>query len=223
MPGETRMRKKMLLLACVLIFCATLLKTETINVHGDDEWPKGISTISVSPATITVNQVDETFTVNFTITNAPNMTQFIVNNITWNPAILQLNTGSDSDFVEGPFLKSFGSTVFMIGPVYPDEGRAEEVTCALISNYVTPNSSGLIFSITFRSKAVGESPIDIGFAILLCDLDVADEPTLQGGIVTVVPEFSSAIILLLLLSTTAIAIAAKKFNARKQPKYTISY
>lgn len=202
------MKKVMLLLMCAFIFCLALPRTEKVDA--------AISTIAVSPSTITVDQPGVQFNVTFTLTNAPNMTQFIVNNITWNPAIIELATGTDSDFVEGPLLKSFGSTVFMTSYPNASQGIIEEVTCALISEYVTPGSSGDIFTIKFRSKIVGSTPIDIGYGILLVDLDIADEPALQGGTVNVVPEFSPIVLLILLLSTTAIALKAKNFSSKKQ-------
>jgi hypothetical protein len=198
----------LLLLTCAFLFCLALPRTEPANA--------AISTISVSPSTITVDQPGMTFNVTFRLTNAPNMTQFIVNNITWNPAIIELATGSDNDFIEGPLLKSFGSTVFMTSYPSASDGIIDEVTCALLTTYVTPGSSGDIFTITFRSKIVGTTSIDIGYGILLRDLDIADEPTLQGGTVNVVPEFSPIVLLMLLLSATVVALTAKNLGRKRQ-------
>lgn len=202
------MEKKTLLLIFSILLFASLAATEKASA--------GTSTIAVYPTNVTVDQPGQEFNITIKITNAPQGTQYIINNITWNPAYIELRTGTDADIVEGPFMKTFGPTTFLAQGFFA--GRIGEVTCALMSGEVTEGSSGDLFIIRFRSKAVGTTNVNIQIAYFLWELEVVDEPTLQGGTVTVIPEFSTAILLIFLMSATAIALLAKKFITIKQPK-----
>jgi len=206
-----KMGKKTLLLICTLLLCILLIRTGTTNAQ--------LSTVAVNPASLTVDQPNELFNVTITITDAPEMTQFIINNITWDPTVLELETGTETDIVEGPFLKSFGSTVFLTQSI--TSGKIGEVTCVLSSEGYA-SGSGDLFTIKFRSKAEGISDINIGFCVLLKELDVADLPQLQNGTITVIPEFPMHMFLIVfLLVTTTIALMARS-QMRKRRLYPVA-
>jgi len=197
------MGKKTLLLTCTFLLCIFLARAGTVDA--------AISTVAVNPPSLTVLQPNQSFTVIINITNAPTMTQYLLN-ITWDPDVLELETGTEADVVEGPFLKSFGSTIFLVKTPEPD--RLPEVTCGLLYGYA--NGDGDLFTIKFRSKAVGVSDINIAYCVLFNELVVADIPNLQKGTVTVLPEFTAFMLLLLLLTTTAFALITKKVWSRKR-------
>jgi len=142
------------------------------------------STISVYPTHKTVNAPSQLFTIDIIITHAPTLTQWIIANITWDSTILELETGTDVDIVEGPFLKSVpGSNTVFLSKI-PELGRIPEATCAFLT-FNTTSGDGILCTIKFRSKAVGTSDVSIDSAFLLNELDLVDIPLLQIGTVTV--------------------------------------
>lgn len=208
------MRKKIpLLLFCLSLICVMLAGTRAANAQ--------LSTISVDPPSQDINEPAILFTVNITITDAPTLTQFIIKNITWNPDVVELETGTIDDFVEGPFLKEFGGTVWLVKKPDNVTGIAPEVSGAYISGGPCPGGDGVLFTIKFRSKAVGSSDIHLQIAWLLDGLNMADTPTLEDGTVTVIPEFPMSILLpIFLIATTTIAILAKTLISRRRQEYT---
>lgn len=210
------MKKKMLTVASLLFICFILAQPRTTNAQEE-------CTIAISPSTITVDAPDMDFIVNVTIITAPNMDFYTINNITWDDSIIGLKTGTETDLVEGSFMKNFGSTVFAVYGLYA--GRIEDIGCGFLTlSYA--NGSGLLFQIKFHSKAVGTTTIDIGYAMLLDAtshthppewyLDPSNGLTLSSGTVDVIPEFSASILLPLLAAATLIAIIATKSLRKRQ-------
>ena len=200
------MGKKALLLICTFFLCIVLARTGTVDA--------GISTLAVYPSSQIVSQPGKYFTVNFTITGAPALTQWIVNNITWNPAVVSLATNTTGDIIEGPFLKAFGATTFLVTP-NPTEAKIDEATC-ILSIATGSGGSGTLFTINFTSKAVGFSDIKIQVGVLLKGLELADLPNITNGTVTVVPEFPASMLLPLFLGATSTALIARTVWSRKR-------
>jgi hypothetical protein len=204
------MRKKIPLLFCSFLICVILAETRTANAQ--------TSTMAVDPASLEIAAPGELFTVNITITNAPIITQFIINDLTWDPDILELETGTVNDFVEGPFLKSVpGSTTVWLVQA-PQIGRAPEISNAYMTGGPCPGGDGVLFTIRFRAKANGTSSIHVDAAWLLNGLQIADTPTLENGSVIVIPEFpTSMVIPAFLITTTVTLIAAIVLRKRRNP------
>jgi hypothetical protein len=207
------MSKKILLSPCLFLICIILIGTGTANADG--------STIAVVPSSQNVDAPDLLFTVNFTITGAPTMTQWIVRNITWNPAVCELQTLNKSSFVEGPFMKSVGSTTGLLTKA-PDNvtGRAPEVSCGFMGSE-TVSGDGVLFTIKFRSKAVGYSNVSMQIAYLLNGLNMLPDPALQNGTVTVIPEFSNVLLPIFLVATTMIAYIAATLTRKRRAQIRV--
>lgn len=196
------MGKKTLPLLCTLLIVIILTRAGTADAQ--------VSTLAVDPPTKTVDNPGLLFTVDIKITNAPTMMQYIITNIMWDPNIIELETGTESDVVKGPFL---GGDVFLVTIGLP--GFIDEVTEAKLSG--TTSGSGTLFTIKFRSKAMGTTNITIEYGSrLLNGLTIADFPNRNNGTVTVVPEFPASMLLPLFLTATAITfIAATVLRKRR--------
>jgi len=198
------MEKKILPLFCILFICIIMIRTGTANAQG--------TIVAFDPITITVDQPGTMFAVNITVTNAPNMTQWTIRNITWNPSVLQLNT--TSQIVEGPFLKAVDTTVFLSKPPNNTEGRLPEVTCATLT-LKKASGNGTLCTIWFFAKTTGVTQLCFGFA-RFTDVDTLIYPETVNGTVTVVPEFPASMLLPLFLGATTIAIIAATVLSRKR-------
>jgi len=209
------MRKKMLPLLIMFLLCVLLARAGTTNADV-------LGTISVGPVP-TISAPGIEFNVTVSINVSPKIDFYIIEPITWNPDIIELkNGGTLADIVEGPFMKNAGSTVFVPMGINNALGKIDQISCGFL-DVVDVNGSGVLFTIQFRSKAVGETPIDIGYAVLLNSLvdpewylDPSNGLELNDGSVTVVPEFSASVLLPLLLIATIIAIIAAKALPRKR-------
>lgn len=200
------MEKKILPLFCMLFMCMITMRTGTASAQGP--------IVSIDPATITVNQPNTAFAVNITVTNAVNITQFIIQNMTWNPNILQVNL--TSDIVEGPFLKAVDTTVFLAKPPNNTIGRLPEVTCITLT-LKKVSGNGTLYTIWFFAKATGVTQLSFSSATYLLDIDQVIYPETEDGAITVIPEFPTSMLLpLFLIITTAITLIATTVRSRRR-------
>ena len=199
------MEKKIIPLFCVLFICIIMIRTGTANAQG---------IVAFNPITITVDQPGTMFAVNITVTNAPNMTQFILQNITWNPNVLQLN--STDEVVEGPFLKAVDTTMFLCKEPNNTEGRLPEITDITL-HLKTTSGNGTLCTIWFFAKATGVSQLSFSQDTYLLNVDQPIDLETEDGTVTVVPEFPASILLpLFLIITSAITLLATTVRSRRR-------
>lgn len=200
------MKKKILPLFCILFICIIMMRTGTANAQEP--------IVAFKPATMTINQPGTSFAVNITVTNAVNITQFIIQNITWNPSVLQVNT--TSQIVEGPFLKNVDTTVFLTKPPNNIQGRLPEITCITL-NLKKASGNGTLCTIWFYAKAAGETQLSFSEATYLLDIDQVIYPQVTNGTVTVIPEFPASMLLpLFLIVTTTITLIATTVRSRRR-------
>jgi len=117
----------------------------------------------------------DNFQVIVKVADAPEFTQYIIE-ISWDPNVLELQTGTADDVIQGPFMSGFGGTVFLVTD--PEPGRLPEVTEALLAGYAS--GTGDLFYINFHAKGVGDSPITLERAVLLKELDVVPCDPVHG-------------------------------------------
>ena len=198
------MRMKLLLLTCIYITCITIASTGTVNAQP--------TLISIDPSHQEVSQPGIKFEVRINITETPSIVQWMVR-IQWNASVLEI-VDPNTDLIEGDFLKSNGSTVFVWKPLQP--GKIPEITCGYLVDKVR-SGSGTLFTINFTTKAVGETDIEIYGSDLL-DRDMYSVPhSVVNGTVTVVPEFPASMLLaIFLIITTAAAFIAKTTRSRRR-------
>lgn len=115
--------------------------------------------------------------------------------IHWNPAVVELKTGTDADVTEGPWMKSFGTTVFVVQNPDNAAGILPDIACGyLTASYAS--GSGDFCYIDFRAKAVGDSLIEIWTpneeSFLLHGLDLVTIEVVVNGVVHVPPPPATA-------------------------------
>jgi hypothetical protein len=189
-----------LLIPCMLI--AFMSTTNTVNA------PSVV--LGFNPLVYEATAVGQTFKINVTIANIDNCADWIVR-LSWNPAILSCEAHA-----QGSFLSSIGSTDYdcVINNVL---GKVEDWFAALLVPGHA-SGSGTLGTLTFKSKAVGQTSLTIYFYLFHDeDYNEVTMDEVKNCNITVVPEFPAPIILLLfMISTVAVAVIAKKFYTRKR-------
>jgi hypothetical protein len=211
------MGKKTLTLACMFILCIILARAGTADAADT-------AIMAVDPPLRIVDAPSLSFTINVTLSIAHKIDFFDIYDITWDSTVLELETGTGADIVEGPYMKAFGSTVFSFAGINNTIGKIREVVCGFQTTSEA-NGTGVLFSIKFKSKAAGISPITIGHdeTYLLDSMTNAswymmttNGLQINDGSVNVVPEFPASVLLSLFLVATTIAIAAATLSSRKR-------
>jgi len=119
------------------------------------------ASVSVDPSTLYVGP-GQSFDINIQISNVRDLYLWVFS-IQWNPAILEYVS-----ITEGDFLRNGSSnTVILIKSVNQTGGYLKEVTCSRLGNVPGVNGSGILASITFRTKDPGSSLMDMYFVGLL--------------------------------------------------------
>jgi hypothetical protein len=183
--------------------------------------------MAVDPPSKTVDGPGLSFTINVTLSIAHKIDFFDIYDITWNSTVLELETGTDDDIVEGPYMKAFGTTVFTFAGINNTIGTIGEVACGYLTSSEA-NGTGVLFSIKFKStddaRAGDTSPIAIGDGTYLLDaktdqswfMNSTNGLQIDDGSVNIVPEFPASVLLPLFLVATTIAIAAATLSSRKR-------
>lgn len=210
------MEKKTLTLACMFILCIILARAGTADAADT-------AIMAVDPPSKIVDAPNLSFTINVTLSIAHKIDFFDIYDITWDSTVLELETGTGADIVEGPYMKAFGSTLFTFTGINNAIGKIGEVACGYLTASEA-NGTGVLFSIKFKSKAAGISPITIGHETYLLDsktnaswyMDSTNGLQINDGSVNVIPEFPTSVLLPLFLVATTIAIAAATLSSRKR-------
>ena len=112
------------------------------------------TTVYLDPPTINGTVIGQEFTVNISIRDAPNVHGFGVGLI-FNPVLLNC-----TDFKEGEFLKSAGSTLWIAGTIDNVAGRVNPCACSIFGE-AEASGSGRLAYLTFKIKAPGISDLHI--------------------------------------------------------------
>jgi hypothetical protein len=101
------------------------------------------------------------FNVSINIYDSPNI-DFFDMGIQWDPAVLELKTGTAADVYEGGFMKAFGATSFP-GPSSIDNiaGNMPDIPCGFTGIGVMAHGNGTLFKVAFHCKAPGDGNIKI--------------------------------------------------------------
>ena len=167
------------------------------------------ATVSVFPASYTVQEVGLTFSVNITVQN-------VVDLYGWEFKLYYPNDILNGTSVtEGPFLKTEGVFTLFQTPEFSDsynETHGRLTTLCLRTGEVPGvDGNGVLATITFNSTSTnGPKALHLD-NVELSDSDADKIPcTTVDGEITVIPEFPAALILPLLTVLTSVAIALKK-------------
>jgi len=216
------LRKVTFLRGRALLLIALIAALCSISIPNASAQEAGIAILEVEPDTLTIPEEDigTSFTVNVTIAYQPedpeNLSEYIVGlefKLGFDPAILE---ATSVDLPEGHFMTPanpdnlyilaqtaysnyvyYGVTIFTCAP--PDWEEAPK------------DGTGVLVTITFVSKAAGETTLDLYDAIVAGAIgppviENILSHTLNDGTVVVVPEFSGFMLLLLLMVATVFAI-----------------
>jgi hypothetical protein len=128
------------------------------------------------------------FIVSIKIFNSPPI-DFWDMEIHWDPAVLELSTGTTSDVVEGTFMNAHGGTVFALQNPDNVAGILPDIACGFMGAS-TASGDGILMTIAFHAKATGDGAITIWLPgaesyLLLGSTLVPFEPV--NGIVHVPP------------------------------------
>ena len=220
--GDNNLRKVTFLRGRALLLIALIAALCSISIPNASAQEAGIAILEVEPDTLTIPEEDigTSFTVNVTIAYQPedpeNLSEYIVGlefKLGFDPAILE---ATSVDLPEGHFMTPanpdnlyilaqtaysnyvyYGVTIFTCAP--PDWEEAPK------------DGTGVLVTITFVSKAAGETTLDLYDAIVAGAIgppviENILSHTLNDGTVVVVPEFSGFMLLLLLMVATVFAI-----------------
>jgi len=148
------MFKKVLAIALLLMMLASL--PFPYSVMG------GLAEVSFQPRMNTVWGTEETFTVNITLTEITSLYGWEIK-LYYDPSILN---GTDAS--EGPFLKNAGQTFFnfTINDNYnATHGRIKAFN-TLVGQIPGVNGTGVLFTVTFKTKDLGITTLDLEETIL---------------------------------------------------------
>jgi general secretion pathway protein D len=113
----------------------------------------------ISAGSATVN-VGSTFTIEVAITAAGDVTSWQFD-LGFDPAILQA-----SSVIEGPFMSSFGTTLFGPGLIDNGAGLISLVTDSYVDPAPDPSGSGVLAEIEFTALAAGTSALTLSNVFL---------------------------------------------------------
>lgn len=206
------MRKKLTLMLSLFLICAILTGT----VRGDG------MVISVNPQITGTIEPGDTFLVNIDIADvlAPGIVQWMIR-LKWDPTILNITTVEDTPvIIEGNFLKSKGSTMFLYTPVNYTDGRIEEMFCVLLVAGAK-TGSGNLCQINFTAVHADGNEIGIYDSALVNETGDVLPHSVVNATVTVIPEFPASMLLPIFLATTTIfVLIVKTVLLRKRRLYT---
>jgi len=122
-----------------------------------------IATVCVSPSSTMgpPPNIYETFQVNLTITDALSLYSWQAG-MTFNPAVLEA-----LDFVEGPFLRQGGTTIWLKGSINNNLGIIRYHACSLTGPVPGVSGNGTLGTITFRIRGYGASSLHLTDVTLL--------------------------------------------------------
>jgi hypothetical protein len=172
MKGKTLLSLAIVLALVVSVMPLATVKavTATMEIYFEN----GLHEITKAPC--------NNFTVTIKIENAPEFTQWIAE-LEWNPAVLELQhaqnpptpNGTTSDITEGPFMGTFGGTVFLVKQVNLSPGHIKEISEGYLSGGPA-SGTGEVCYIKFHCKGVGDTSITLtrhlminGLVMVPCD------------------------------------------------------
>lgn len=110
--------------------------------------------ISITPSLSTIG-VGDTFSVNVHVDQAVDLTSWQFD-LKYNPLLLRAEA-----VTEGPFLNSFGTTLFSPGVIDNSTGDMTLVTNVFVDFGPLPNGNGELAIVHFRALGLGVSPLDL--------------------------------------------------------------
>ena len=168
---------------------------------------EAIPIVTIGSATVAVGDL---VTIPLSITGADDLTSWQFD-LAFDPAVVQANA-----VAEGPFLSSFGTTLFGPGVIDNSTGLISIVTDAYVDLPPTPSGDGVLAGIDFLALAPGVSPLVLSSVFLNLSFEEFD---IQQGQITVIGVPPSTAIpepaTLVLLTSALCSLPARHFRRRR--------
>ncbi|MBS7621584.1 hypothetical protein KEJ32_05685, partial [Candidatus Bathyarchaeota archaeon] len=120
-------------------------------------------TLFFEPETVNV-EPSQVFTVNVWVANVKNLYKWTLS-LRWDAKVIELEPISSSAVTEGSFLKNVGRTRLTVLPYTAGSGYLSSISCEL-TQPISASGSGVLFSIRFKAKTNGDTPIAIESSVL---------------------------------------------------------
>lgn len=118
-----------------------------------------------------LTEMEQTFLVNVSVSNVKSLAQWSLD-LTWNPEIIRLTTGGPNfaipamggppvGLLEGPFLRSAGSTFFIVNFADNEQGETLLGAVGATASELGATGSGVILVMNFTVIKVGTTTIEM--------------------------------------------------------------
>jgi hypothetical protein len=151
MKGKTKTLLSLAIVISIVFAALPIAAVKALPTTVEVIFENGLHTIEKVPCNV--------FIVTFKIFDAPAM-DFWDMEIHWNPAVLELQTGTTNDVVQGGFMSAFGTTVFALQAPNNAAGILPDIACGFLSGGPA-SGTGILMTIAFHAKATGTSAITI--------------------------------------------------------------
>jgi len=176
MKGKTLLSLAIVL--ALLVSAMPLATVKAVSTTMEIVFEDGLHEITKAPC--------NNFTVTIKIMNAPEFTQWIAE-LEWDPVVLELQhaqnpptpNGTTSDITEGPFMGTFGGTVFLVKQVNLSPGHIKEISEGYLSGGPA-SGSGEVCYIKFHCKGVGDTSITLTRHLMINGMVMVDCDGVDG-------------------------------------------
>jgi hypothetical protein len=191
------------------------------------------ATVNVNPQ-MSVAQVNDTFTVNITISNVQNLFGLELT-VTWNASILQLVTANSrlgvQSYPDGVLYGTrlnYDDNSLVSGDIYVEDNSTSQaageyhLAAACVGGSSSFSGAGNLVILTFQVKELGQSAINVQST--LADKPVLGEDTsnpithtdLNGSVEVVIPEFPALAVVCVLMAFVSLTLVFSKKVVKKK-------
>ncbi|QTA82228.1 Cohesin domain-containing protein [Desulfonema limicola] len=137
------------ILGISIILCLSILPVSHAMASG---------TISISPETITLPAVGESFTVEIAVNDVNGIGGFQFD-LNYDPAIIAINNKSDVSLSN--YMQTTGRTVSLLGPDIDNKTGLLETGAFSFGKQNGPSGNGALMQVTFTVLSLGKTSIDL--------------------------------------------------------------
>jgi hypothetical protein len=178
---------------------------------------KETATLTIEPSTqkLSTAQIGQTVQVNITISNVENLWGWGIDDLQFNPSVLNF-----TKIEEGPFLEEAGQTFFVHKTVDMLNNNIQNIACAIADN-ISRNGNGILATVTFTIVSAGDSDLTVGNVTLLDQLHNKINCSTANGSIEIktitAPEFPMWVLFAVLMIGTIFSVALIRGKRFIQP------
>ncbi|QTA82227.1 Cohesin domain-containing protein [Desulfonema limicola] len=143
-------------------------------------------TVQVMPASVTLNNIGNTFDADIMIQGVKNLGSFEFK-LQYNPAVVKI--ANDTDVTLGTFLESTGRTATRLGPNIDNDAGLLEAGAFSFGDQAGPNGSGVLMKIKFTIQSLSAGQLDLK-DVLITDISAVSitVDTVKDGNLYIPPD-----------------------------------